>query len=74
MSDTDEKGRPLVTPVVEAGVCAWCGNATEIRAKGRRPRFCSPDCRRAEHRAKKRVDAAYTELLDAEEALKRGGR
>lgn len=70
---TTEKGREYVTPVVEFLACAWCTNAVPVRAAGRRPRFCSPDCRRAEHRARRRVDAAYTELLDAEEALKRGG-
>lgn len=72
MSDTDEKGRELVTPVVELIPCLWCNAATPVRAKGRRPKFCSPECRLARHRAQQRVDRAYAELLDAEEALKRG--
>lgn len=46
-----EDGHPYVTPVVRVLTCENCGGALELRAEGRTPRFCSPACRVAWHRA-----------------------
>lgn len=72
-TETDEKGRPLVTPVTETAVCRWCRTAFGVRAMGRRPSYCSPVCRQRHHTARRRVDRAYAELLAAQEALAQGG-
>jgi len=69
-----EDGIEYSTPVVEFLACEWCDKATPVRATGRRPRFCGPECRLAHHRARQRVERAYAELLEAETALETRGR
>lgn len=71
---TDEKGNEITSPEVEISSCTWCGDAMPVRARGRRPKFCQPQCRSRHWRATQRVTAAYAELLAAEEALRAGGR
>lgn len=69
----DEKGNQITSPEVEITACTWCRKAMPVRAKGRRPKFCSPRCRNRRFRASQRVTSAYAELLAAEEALRNGG-
>jgi hypothetical protein len=69
----DEKGQEHRTRIVETTACQWCSGLTPVRAKGRTPRFCGPQCRNAEFRARRRVETAKKELQDAQMALLAGG-
>lgn len=64
----DEKGRLLDTPTVEFSRCQWCDRAIEVRARGRKPRFCSPACRTKEHRAEQALERA---IVAQEEAARK---
>lgn len=69
----NEKGQPHQTRIIETTACQWCSAMTPIRAKGRTPRFCSPTCRNAEFRARRRVATLEKELQAARMALLTGG-